>query len=154
MVRAIHRVSTPQKMALGWRWNWKCLKECGECAGFGTALELKVFERVHSWNVPRMELFEYSPFIYITLLLHTKSRFSKCVCRFENFLMISFLLPYFSGILALKAYITEHVLGYLLGFPYLVSDEEIQRYYSFCADSIIPQVQSQSNARFESPGYN
>jgi hypothetical protein len=28
------------------------------------------FCRVHSWNVLRMELFEYSPFIYITLLLH------------------------------------------------------------------------------------
>jgi hypothetical protein len=46
-----------------------------------------------------------------------------------------------SGVFALKAYIDEMDLAYLLGFPYLCSDEEIQEYYTFCADCTNTKVQ-------------
>ncbi|KAJ6555805.1 hypothetical protein B0H19DRAFT_1261963 [Mycena capillaripes] len=39
------------------------------------------------------------------------------------------------GVFGLKTYIDELDLTYLLGFPYLCSDEEIQEYYTFCAES-------------------
>ncbi|KAJ7015790.1 hypothetical protein C8F04DRAFT_1365685, partial [Mycena alexandri] len=46
------------------------------------------------------------------------------------------------GVFGLKAYINDLDLEYLLGFPYLCTDEEIERYYSFCADSTNQKVQS------------
>lgn len=52
----------------------------------------------------------------------------------------------FSGVFALKAFISEHDLTYLLGFPYLVSDEEIEQYYTFCADSTNAKVKCESKS--------
>ncbi|KAJ7700941.1 hypothetical protein B0H16DRAFT_1483720 [Mycena metata] len=46
------------------------------------------------------------------------------------------------GVLALKAYISENDLAYLIGFPYLMSDNEIEGYYTFCAESSTRQVQN------------
>ncbi|KAJ7856165.1 hypothetical protein B0H13DRAFT_2357492 [Mycena leptocephala] len=46
------------------------------------------------------------------------------------------------GVLALMAYISDNDLQYLLGFPYLVSSEELEQYYTFCRDSSIVQVQN------------
>ncbi|KAJ7148363.1 hypothetical protein C8R46DRAFT_1044904 [Mycena filopes] len=46
------------------------------------------------------------------------------------------------GVLALKAHISENDLAYLMGLPYLVSDEEVQNYYTFCAESQTTQVQN------------
>ncbi|KAJ6540912.1 hypothetical protein B0H10DRAFT_2137966 [Mycena sp. CBHHK59/15] len=46
------------------------------------------------------------------------------------------------GVFALKAYISETDLAYLLGFPYLCSEEEIQNYYTFCAESTNAKVQN------------
>ncbi|KAF8146022.1 hypothetical protein K438DRAFT_1628949 [Mycena galopus ATCC 62051] len=46
------------------------------------------------------------------------------------------------GVHALKSYIPENDWGYLLGFPYLVSDDEIEQYCTFCANSSISQVQN------------
>ncbi|KAJ6451028.1 hypothetical protein C8R45DRAFT_946435 [Mycena sanguinolenta] len=39
------------------------------------------------------------------------------------------------GVFTLATYINDNDLAYLLGFPYLLSDDKIQQYYSFCADS-------------------
>ncbi|KAJ6550548.1 hypothetical protein B0H10DRAFT_2242649 [Mycena sp. CBHHK59/15] len=41
-----------------------------------------------------------------------------------------------------EAYISETDLAYLLGFPYLCSEEEIQNYYTFCAESTNAKVQN------------
>ncbi|KAJ7833307.1 hypothetical protein B0H14DRAFT_3462760 [Mycena olivaceomarginata] len=45
------------------------------------------------------------------------------------------------GVFALKPYITENDLAYLLGFSYLLSSEEIEQYYMFCENSPTKQVQ-------------
>lgn len=57
----------------------------------------------------------------------------------------------FSGVFALKAFISEHDLTYLLGFPYLVSDEEIEQYYTFCADSTNAKVKCESKSVIQRP---
>ncbi|KAJ7505079.1 hypothetical protein B0H11DRAFT_1980187 [Mycena galericulata] len=46
------------------------------------------------------------------------------------------------GVFALKAYISENDLAYLLSFPYLSSEAEIQEYYTFCAESANTKIQS------------
>ncbi|KAJ7756730.1 hypothetical protein B0H14DRAFT_3512057 [Mycena olivaceomarginata] len=45
------------------------------------------------------------------------------------------------GVFALKPYITENDLDYLLGFSHLLSSEEIEQYYMFCENSPTKQVQ-------------
>ncbi|KAF8175301.1 hypothetical protein K438DRAFT_1979860 [Mycena galopus ATCC 62051] len=46
------------------------------------------------------------------------------------------------GVFGLKAHVSETDLGYLLGFPYLASGEEIEEYHTFCDLSTIRQVQN------------
>ncbi|KAF8178392.1 hypothetical protein K438DRAFT_1978016 [Mycena galopus ATCC 62051] len=46
------------------------------------------------------------------------------------------------GVFGLKAHVGETDLGYLLGFPYLASGEEIEEYHAFCDLSTIRQVQN------------
>ncbi|KAJ7475595.1 hypothetical protein B0H11DRAFT_2427262 [Mycena galericulata] len=52
------------------------------------------------------------------------------------------IVHFHRGVFALKAYITENDLQYLLGFPYLCSETELQEYYTFCAESSVTKVQS------------
>ncbi|KAJ7511613.1 hypothetical protein B0H11DRAFT_2182944 [Mycena galericulata] len=52
------------------------------------------------------------------------------------------IVHFHRGVFALKAYITENDLQYLLGFPYLCSEMELQEYYTFCAESSVTKVQS------------
>ncbi|KAJ7171602.1 hypothetical protein C8R43DRAFT_944208 [Mycena crocata] len=65
---------------------------------------------------------------------------TTCIVHFNRILMRSA-----RGVFGLKVYISESDLEYLLGFPYLCSDEEIQAYYTFCVDSTIAKVQNKSN---------
>ncbi|KAJ7171887.1 hypothetical protein C8R43DRAFT_944427 [Mycena crocata] len=62
---------------------------------------------------------------------------TTCIVHFNRILTRSA-----RGVFSLKAYISESDLEYLLGFPYLCSDEKIQAYYTFCADSTIAKVQT------------
>ncbi|KAJ7442082.1 hypothetical protein B0H11DRAFT_1929029 [Mycena galericulata] len=52
------------------------------------------------------------------------------------------IVHFHRGVFALKAYISENDLQYLLGFPYLCSETELQEYYTFCAESSVTKVQS------------
>ncbi|KAJ7081898.1 hypothetical protein C8R43DRAFT_965548 [Mycena crocata] len=60
-----------------------------------------------------------------------------CIVHFNRILTRSA-----RGVFSLKAYISESDLKYLLSFPSLCSDEKIQAYYTFCADSTIAKVQT------------
>ncbi|KAJ7171600.1 hypothetical protein C8R43DRAFT_944206 [Mycena crocata] len=62
---------------------------------------------------------------------------TTCIVHFNRILTRSA-----RGVFGLKVYISESDLEYLLRFPYLCSDEEIQAYYTFCVDSTIAKVQS------------
>ncbi|KAK7014626.1 hypothetical protein R3P38DRAFT_2410036, partial [Favolaschia claudopus] len=58
--------------------------------------------------------------------------------HFDNILMLIWktcLVHFTRGVLGLRDHISDTILQYLLSFPYLAFDEDIQRYYSFCADS-------------------
>jgi hypothetical protein len=61
------------------------------------------FHRLHSWNVPRTELFECSPFIHITLLLYILLMYSSSN-RFDT--SLSPQIPY--DALALRRHLDAH----------------------------------------------
>ncbi|KAJ7908033.1 hypothetical protein B0H13DRAFT_1879033 [Mycena leptocephala] len=46
------------------------------------------------------------------------------------------------GVFALEAYVEDRIFQYLLSFPYLETDAEIQEYYSFCKASTIPKLKA------------
>ncbi|KAK7038508.1 hypothetical protein R3P38DRAFT_3391671 [Favolaschia claudopus] len=63
--------------------------------------------------------------------------------HFDNILMLIWktcLVHFTRGVLGLRDHISDTILQYLLSFPYLASDEDIQQYYSFCADSTNPKL--------------
>ncbi|KAK7017306.1 hypothetical protein R3P38DRAFT_3320602 [Favolaschia claudopus] len=60
------------------------------------------------------------------------------VMHFDDILKLIWktcLVHFTRGVLGLRDHITDEVLQYLLSFPYLNTPEDIQEYYTFCADS-------------------
>ncbi|KAK7021573.1 hypothetical protein R3P38DRAFT_3541158 [Favolaschia claudopus] len=51
------------------------------------------------------------------------------------------LVHFNRGVFGLRDRVTDEVLQYLLSFPYLTTSEDIQDYYTFCAESTNPKVQ-------------
>ncbi|KAK7037194.1 hypothetical protein R3P38DRAFT_3183344 [Favolaschia claudopus] len=52
------------------------------------------------------------------------------------------LVHFNRGVFGLRDHVTDEVLQYLLSFPYLTTSEDIQDYYTFCAESTNPKVQA------------
>ncbi|KAK6984181.1 hypothetical protein R3P38DRAFT_2806941 [Favolaschia claudopus] len=51
------------------------------------------------------------------------------------------LVHFNRGVFGLRDHVTDEVLQYLLSFPHLTTSEDIQDYYTFCAESTNPKVQ-------------
>ncbi|KAJ7702897.1 hypothetical protein B0H16DRAFT_1483034 [Mycena metata] len=54
----------------------------------------------------------------------------------------SILMLIWKTCIVLQPAFSENDLAYLIGFPYLMSDDEIEGYYTFCAESSTRQVQN------------
>ncbi|KAK6974965.1 hypothetical protein R3P38DRAFT_3478367 [Favolaschia claudopus] len=66
------------------------------------------------------------------------------VMHFDDILKLIWktcLVHFTRGVLGLRDHITDEVFQYLLSFPYLNTSEDIQEYYTFCADSRNAKVQ-------------
>jgi hypothetical protein len=50
------------------------------------------------------------------------------------------LISLYSGVSALEAHIEDRTFQYLLSFPHLEKDADVQEYYSFCAASTIQKL--------------
>ncbi|KAK6971576.1 hypothetical protein R3P38DRAFT_3336707 [Favolaschia claudopus] len=78
------------------------------------------------------------------VIILRQMNYDNPVMHFDDILKLFWktcLVHFTRGVLGLRDHVTDEVMQYLLSFPYLETPEEVQQYYTSCADSTKPKIQ-------------